>query len=135
MLKTKLKAQQPLQKIVHDKITKDDEAVIQYLKCAYYLAKRELPKEEMKHQVEFASAVGAPFPEFNNTQLTYTSNRSVTEFQHALAEVILDDRMSRVKRSGVFSIVIDESTDRGNDKRVLMYCQSVGSEGLLDLLV
>ncbi|XP_060589612.1 zinc finger protein 862-like [Ruditapes philippinarum] len=119
-----------MQKLIDKKLSKDDETAVQYLKCAYYIAKRELPKSEMKHMINFVGTIGCKVNEMQHSNSDYTSGTSVSEFHSALAGVILEDKMELVKKSGVFSIVLDESTDIGNQKRVLMYAQYVTLDGL-----
>ncbi|XP_053377704.1 zinc finger protein 862-like [Mercenaria mercenaria] len=119
-----------MQKLVEQKLNKDDETAIQYLKCAYYIAKRELPKSEMKHMINFVGSLGKEINSMQHSNLDYTSGTSVSEFHSAIADVILEDKLELIKRSGVFSLVLDESTDIGNSKRVLMYAQCVTVEGL-----
>ena len=82
--------------------------------------------------MEYANAVGADYSVLlsKSARFTYCSNKSVTELQSAISEVILEDRITNIQRSGVFSLVLDESTDNANKKRVLMYAQSVDEDGL-----
>lgn len=102
------------------------------MKAAYHIAKRELPKEEFRHQLEYANSVGADYESLltESARVTYCSNKSVTELQCAISDVILDEKLCQIKRSGVFSLVLDESTDNANKKRVLMYAQCVTDSGL-----
>jgi hypothetical protein len=41
----------------------------------------------------------------------YTHHSSTKEFQQSLVEVVVDELVSEVGESGVFSIMLDESTD------------------------
>jgi hypothetical protein len=43
--KSSLKEQQPMKRIIEKKLSQDEENITGYLKVAYHLAKRELPKE------------------------------------------------------------------------------------------
>lgn len=125
-----MQAEQPMQKLLAKKLNQDDELALNLLKTAYHVAKRELPKEEMKHMISYAQSLGVNFSKTDLPSLKYTSHSSVTELQSALAHVILEDKMSAVKESSIFGITIDESTDRGNQKRLLMYIQYVTSDGV-----
>ncbi|XP_053385814.1 zinc finger protein 862-like [Mercenaria mercenaria] len=127
-----LKSQQPLQRVIADQLHKDDALGIRLLQTAYHIGKRELPKEEFRHHLEYASSVGADFGSLltENAKVTYCSNRSVSELQCAISEVILEDKLRNINRSGVFSLVLDESTDNANKKRVLLYSQCVSEDGL-----
>ncbi|KAJ8314876.1 hypothetical protein KUTeg_007026 [Tegillarca granosa] len=53
--------------------------------------------------------------------LKYCSHAALTEFQIAIGDVIIEDKTSRIKSSHYFSLTVDESTDIGNKKRLLMY--------------
>ncbi|XP_053372515.1 zinc finger protein 862-like [Mercenaria mercenaria] len=118
-----------MQKLLEAKLDQDDEIAINLLKTAYHIAKRELPKDEMKHMVKYASVLGVELSKADANVL-YTSPQSVTELQSALADVILDDKILDIQQSGVFSLTIDESTDNGNLKRLIMYAQCVSETGL-----
>ncbi|XP_052249683.1 zinc finger protein 862-like [Dreissena polymorpha] len=128
--RTTLKAQKPMQKLLAAKINMDDELALNLLKTAYHIAKRELPKGEMQHMVDYASFLGVDFCKSATSSASHTNHQSVSELQSAIAEVILEDSLQEVKDSHVFSLTIDESTDNGNLKRVLMYTQFV-KEGAL----
>ncbi|KAH3781539.1 hypothetical protein DPMN_159370 [Dreissena polymorpha] len=122
----------PLQKLIKAKLNEEDELGIKLLKAAYHIGKRELPKYEFRHHLEFASAVGADYSSLvsENAKVTYTSNRSVSELQSAISAVILEDKVSSINKSDVFSLVLDESTDNANKKRLMMYAQYLGDDGL-----
>lgn len=49
------------------------------------------------------------------------SHRAITEFQTALADVVLDETLDKINSSHYFAISIDESTDRANHKKRIMY--------------
>ncbi|KAJ8300957.1 hypothetical protein KUTeg_022476 [Tegillarca granosa] len=52
---------------------------------------------------------------------TYEHHSSIREFQQSLAEVLEDDLVVRIKESGVFSIMIDESTDVSVHQNLVVY--------------
>lgn len=54
-------------------------------------------------------------------ECAYTSHRAITEFQTALAGVVLDEALDKINSSHYFAISIDESTDRANHKKLIMY--------------
>ena len=125
---SKLAKHQDLQKLIATKYDQDDDMALNLLKTAYHLGKRELPKEEMRHMVEFASSFGVEFKSNSSTHM-YTSNKSVTELQSCLADVILEDKMNEICECGPFAIIIDESTDNANTKRILIYVQYLSNNG------
>ena len=57
----------------------------------------------------------------------YTHHSSTKEFQQSLVEVVVDELVSEVGESGVFSIMLDESTDVSVSQNVYVrYLASVG---------
>lgn len=46
-----------------------------------------------------------------DSRTTYTHNQSIQEFQQSIAGVIEDRLLDRVRESGFFSVMIDESSD------------------------
>ncbi|XP_052227215.1 zinc finger protein 862-like [Dreissena polymorpha] len=133
-----LSAQKPMQTLLAKKLNKDDVYATNLLKTAYHIAKRERPKEEMKHMLSYATNIGLSVSKESSP--SYTHHQSVTEFQNALSSVtelqnalssvILEDKISQIKKSTVFSLTLDESTDRGNLKRMIMYAQFCTEAGL-----
>lgn len=70
----------------------------------------------MKHFINFVECFGGEVSPMSHSNTDCTSHASVTEFQSAIADVILEDKMNQIERSGVYSIVTDESTDKANHK-------------------
>lgn len=116
-----LSEQRPMQKLIANKIEKDDVTALGYLWCAYHLAKRELPKDEFSHTVDLLEMSGREFK--RDAGLHYCSGQSITEFQSALADVVLDQKLSEIAKSQLYSLMIDESNDKANRKRMLIYAQ------------
>lgn len=81
-------------KLTVKKLSADDETVLVNLKCAYYIGKHELPKEELMHQVDLMNFVFDK-PVTDNKQ--YTNNRSVSEFKEVISDVILEDKTVQIK--------------------------------------
>jgi hypothetical protein len=44
-----------MQKLLEAKLHKDDEIALNLLKTVYHIAKQEIPKDEMRHMVNYAS--------------------------------------------------------------------------------
>jgi hypothetical protein len=59
----------------------------------------------------------------------YTHHSSTKEFQQSLAEVVVDELVSEVGESGVFSIMLDESTDVSVSQNVVVYVRYLASVG------
>ena len=117
--KSKLAPQQPMKKIIEEKLDRDDKIILNYLKVSYHLAKREMPKEEFQHFIDLVGDLG--METINDSSLTYTSVNSVTDFQSACAKVVLENVISEISSADVFSLMVDEST--GKRKRLLAYVQ------------
>ena len=117
----------PIKKIVAEKIDKDDESAVRFMKCAYFLAKNELPKSLFSATIEFVDALGIEIQRASKPE--YTHHTSVGEFQAACAKTISTDTVEHMKEgSGLYSKTIDESTDRGNKKRLILYAEFVNRD-------
>ena len=46
----------------------------------------------------------------------YTSPEAVSELQHSLSKVVDEELISDLRQSELFSIMLDESTDRSTEK-------------------
>ena len=104
--------------------------MVNYLKISYHMAKREMPKEEFEYFIRLFDDLGVKtIKEHKNpndpSEITfpYTNHYSVSDFQSACAQVVLDDVLSEISSSQVYSLMIDESTDRANKKQLLAYLQ------------
>ena len=113
--------QQPMKKLIEKKYQTDDDCATGYLWATYRIAKRELPKEEFEYSLELLEMAGKDLKRSSNKE--YCSSDSITDFQNALAETILEEKLNDLKSSPVYSVIIDESTDMGNRKRLLVYGQ------------
>jgi len=52
---------------------------------------------------------------------TYSNNQSVQEFQQSIAKVLENSLLSKVRESGVYSIMIDESSDISVYQNMVVY--------------
>lgn len=106
----------------------DEETATQFLKCAYFIAKRDLPRDEMRHMINLIgdNVVGEP----RNLLTEYSCRESVSDFQSALADVILEDTIKQIKKSGVYSIVIEEGNITENHKCLLVHAQYATPHGV-----
>ncbi|KAH3867581.1 hypothetical protein DPMN_030713 [Dreissena polymorpha] len=96
-----------MQTLLAKKLNKDDVYATNLLKTAYHIAKRELPKEEMKHMLSYATNIGLSVSKESSP--SYTHHQSVTELQNALSSVILEDKIGQIKKSTVFSFEVLKS--------------------------
>jgi len=107
-----------VQALMLNQLCKDDENIVSYLKCAYHLAKTEQPKSQFPAVIELVECLGI---QLTKDECAYTNHRAITEFQTALADVVLDETLDKINSSHYFAISIDESTDRANHKKLIMY--------------
>lgn len=56
-----------------------------------------------------------------DSRTTYTYNQSIQEFQQSIAGVIEDRLLDRVRESGFFSVMIDESSDVSVHQNLVLY--------------
>nr|XP_022322921.1 protein FAM200B-like [Crassostrea virginica] len=56
-----------------------------------------------------------------DSRTTYSHNQSIQEFQHSIAKVIEDKLIGQVRESGVFSIMLDESSDVSVHQNLVVY--------------
>ncbi|KAH3822978.1 hypothetical protein DPMN_124772 [Dreissena polymorpha] len=109
-----------MQKLPEANLDKDDDIAMSLLKTANHIAKRELPKDEIKKDmVKYASVLGVNLTK-TESHVNYCSHQSVTELQSALVEVILDDKIQTIRASEVYSLTLDESTENGNLKTYIV---------------
>ena len=108
-------------KMIEKKFSNADDSAFGYLWAAYRIAKRELPKDEFEYSLELIEMAGKDLQRKSNKE--YCSSDSISDFQSAIADTILEEKLNDLKSSPVYSIIIDESTDKGNRKRLLVYGQ------------
>ncbi|XP_052264597.1 E3 SUMO-protein ligase KIAA1586-like isoform X2 [Dreissena polymorpha] len=113
-------------------ISKNEAAVKAALANVLFLAKEDLPNSFL--------------PSFNNfliyqgvSQLaalrvdahtTYEHSASVDDFQEALSAVIEDELLTKVKTSGKFTLMMDESTDISVHQNLIMYIRCLEFDSL-----
>ena len=101
-------------KMIEKKFSNADDSALGYLWAAYRIAKRELPKDEFEYSLELIVMAGKDLQRKSNKE--YCSSDSISDFQSAIADTILEEKLNDLKSSPVYSIIIDESTDKGNRK-------------------
>ncbi|WAR31456.1 ZN862-like protein [Mya arenaria] len=97
--RSSLSSQKPMQKLLATKISKDDDMALNLLKTAYYIAKHELPKVEMKHVVDYAKFIGCVCESGLNNFLKL-SNKLISEGS-ANAKNIVSLVVSELKAKGL----------------------------------
>ena len=75
----------------------------------------------ISHAVDLLEISGREFK--RDAGLNYCSGQSVSEFQSALAKVVLDQKLSEIAKSQLYSLMTDERNDNGNRNRMLIYAQ------------
>ena len=80
----------PIKKIVAEKINKDDESAVRFMKCAYFLAKNELPKSLFLRLILYAEFVNRDFKKETkficNAEITTATADAETIVNVVLAE-------------------------------------------------
>lgn len=78
----------------------------------YYAAKSEIPSNSVNGLLELLTKVGI------NVKYTNLSWDSITEMQNAISHVLQDELINDIKKSEIFAIMLDESTDVTVQKRL-----------------
>lgn len=101
--------------------TKD--AAIGVLKIVHFLAKHNLPNSLIGPMAELCTDLGADQLKLLSVDkhTTYTSNKSVHDFQQALSDCIAEKLLEKAKKASFYSVLIDESTDVSVSQNVLIY--------------
>uniref|UniRef100_A0A1A8N571 DUF4371 domain-containing protein n=1 Tax=Nothobranchius rachovii TaxID=451742 RepID=A0A1A8N571_9TELE len=93
------------------------------LKTAYFIAKNEMAKAKFCHVVKFLKEMECPaFKKLTETSSygSYVNEKGLSEMQQAIASTLVEDVDKAVERSPVFSLILDESTDISNTKRLII---------------
>ncbi|CAC5377495.1 unnamed protein product [Mytilus coruscus] len=121
----KFKDQAPMKKVLEDKLSENEEAITSAMKVSYHLAVTDQPKSQFSATIDLLDSVGLDLSSklCKAKHARYVSQASVSEYQSCIAESIMSNIVNDVNKSDFFSVMVDESTDRANKKRLLMYCQ------------
>ncbi|MEQ2188426.1 hypothetical protein GOODEAATRI_014889 [Goodea atripinnis] len=95
------------------------------LKTAYFIAVNKLPKAKFCHLVKFMKDMEHPVFKKLNTETSmygiYINEQGLSEMHQATASTPVENVDNAVRRSPVFSLVLDESIDISNTKRLITY--------------
>lgn len=99
------------------------DAAIGALKIVHFLAKHNLQNSLMGPMAELCTDLGADQLKLLSVDKhsTYTSNKSVHDFQQALSDCIAEKLIDNAKKASLYSVLIDESTDVSVSQNVLIY--------------
>ena len=61
----------------------------------------------------------------NDKHIMYERNESVREMQEAMVKVVKEELIDNIKNSGVYSIMVDESTEVSMEKSLIIYVRYV----------
>ena len=105
----------PIKKIVAEKIiNKDDESAVRFMKCAYFLAKNELPKSLF-------------FCYYWICGCAWHRNSTRVKCRW-ISGGVCENYFNRHDRTYAGRQWIDESTDRGNKERLILYAEFVNRD-------
>jgi len=96
------------------------------IRCAYFLAKRNLPYSNMTHVAHLVrSSIGlyngeTAFDTSSGCYANYTNIKTATEIVSICASDILKSTVAHINDATFFSIMVDESTDVASDKNLVI---------------
>ncbi|XP_069122279.1 uncharacterized protein [Argopecten irradians] len=104
-------------------VSKNKNAVIAALRNVFFAAVNDLPNSTAVKLNGLCIEQGVEQLRdlHRNNHASYTHNQSVEEFQPSLAKVLEDRLVDRIRKSELFSIMIDESTDISVHQNLLVY--------------
>ncbi|KAF7219382.1 zinc finger protein 862-like [Nothobranchius furzeri] len=108
------------------------------LKTAYFIAKNEMAKAKFCHVVKFLKEMECPaFKKLTETSSygSYINEKGLSEMQQAIASTLVEDIDKAVERSPVFSLILDESTDISNTKRLIIYVRFIDDNNVKTKLI
>lgn len=99
------------------------------LKTAYFIAENEMAKAKFCHLVKFMKDMECPaFKNLNaetSSYGSYINEKGLSEMHQAIASTLVEDVDKAVRKSSVFSLILDESTDISNTKRLITYVRYI----------
>ncbi|XP_045172112.2 uncharacterized protein LOC123534103 [Mercenaria mercenaria] len=110
---------------------KSETAVIAALKNVYFSAKQNLPSSVVPALNDLCIRQGvSQLSDLKvDSHTTYEHNTSIGEFQDCLADVLREDLLVKVKQSGKFSLMFDETTDISVHQNLISYIRVLETNG------
>ena len=107
-----------------------DPAVIAAMRSVYWMAKEDIATVKYASLLELQREQGCEnldkLSVANNA--TYTSRESADEFRESIAEEIHNGVLDKIRKSKMYTILIDESTDISISKQMVVYCRIVSED-------
>ena len=104
-------------------LSKSEAAVTSAMVSVYFAAKQNLPNIIVPSLNELCIKQGAT--QLNDLTIdkhtTYQHNTSIGDFQQSIADVLRAELLSKINKSGKFSIMLDESTDISVHQNLIVY--------------
>jgi hypothetical protein len=112
-----------MQKACEVAISKSKSAVLAAMMNVHFAATHELANTIVPHLNKLCIDQGASqLKDLKvDAHTTYEHHSSIDEFQLSLAQVVEDRLVDRVRKSGVFSVMLDESTDVSVHQNMVVY--------------
>ena len=114
-------------------ISLEEGAIMTALKTTYFLAKEEIASSKLSALCDLLVMVNADGIKHlsredstrRGEQLTYRSNRSVTDFQKALSQVIEEDVLRKIEWNDVIGLMTDETSDITVTHKMIVYIRAI----------
>ncbi|KAK7492082.1 hypothetical protein BaRGS_00016746 [Batillaria attramentaria] len=110
-------------------LTRQEKGATVAVKAAYWLVKENLPLKKFRSLMEHLREQDVPH--IRDLQLSedtqYDSPRSATEFLTAMSDIIRRKISDQIQNSDTLTVLLDESTDRANKKRLAIIVKTVDS--------
>ncbi|KAK6178267.1 hypothetical protein SNE40_013073 [Patella caerulea] len=118
-------------------VSKSKEAILSAMRNVMFMAEHDLPNSLLSHLNTLCLQQGAEqFKDLlvdNHT--SYTHNKSVQEFQAAIADTICEDLRQRLSQSEYYSILLDESIDVSVDQNLIVYVRKLSDGATADKIL
>lgn len=104
--------------------------IISAMKTTYWMAKEDIAMKKYPSLMELLQDQGCEAAKslYIGDNACYTSRASGQEFQECCSDVIRQKNVDEIKSSGMFSVLIDESTDIAITKHMVVYIRIVDSD-------
>ncbi|KAK6175159.1 hypothetical protein SNE40_013681 [Patella caerulea] len=108
-------------------VSKSKESILSAMRNVMFMAEHDLPNSLLSDLNTLCLQQGAE--QFKDLLLdnhtSYTHNKSVQEFQAAIAATVREDLRQRLSQSEYYSILLDESTDVSVDQNLIVYVRYI----------
>ena len=111
---------------VQKSLTTNEESIVASMKAAYFMAKQDIAMAKHSAIMDLLKCVNSPCI---NSAPVYSHSSFIEEFHEIFYEIIQDQLLNIIQSSPFMSVIIDESTDIGVHKKLIVYVKLLnGSE-------